>query len=269
MTTLASAALDLARILCDVFEGEATGGNATTLSDTGVTEEDDYFNGGTIWSLSGNNAGKSRVITDWTKSTGTFTFATMTALNAAADKYAACNSDIPRRALWQSINKALVSIGGIPALDTSLVTVANQEAYTLPAGVIDVRKVEIALMTASPYQYVSHYGWRQVGTTIMFDPERTWDVADYKIRLTHIARPTRLTADTDTISDYIHPDRLAWKAAVHARRWQIEQYREDRPDLVKLLNEALQQEAAMDIRYPIPEIQRDPHLGGYAEVPFV
>jgi len=265
MTTLASATLDLARLITSVVEGTATGGSATTLLDTGVTEEDDYFNGGTIWPLSGNNAGKSAVITDWAKSTGTYTFATMTLVNAAGNLYASCNADFPRYVLIQAINKALRAIGGIPAQDATLVTVADQEAYTLPAGVIDVRKVEVAMMTTAPYQYVPHFGWRQIGTTIAFDTERAPDEADYKIRLTHVALPTTLTADTDAISNYIYPDRLSWKAAVHALRWRVQRYREDRPDLIKLMNEALAQEALMDARYPIYGLQKTPHMGGYYE----
>lgn len=269
MTTLASATLDLARLITNVIESTATGGSATTLLDTSITEEDDHFNGGTIWVLSGNNAGKSRTITDWAKTTGTYTFATMTSSNAAGNLYAACVSDYPRSALIQSINKALRSIGGIPTLYThsTFVTVAGQEAYTLPEGVTKVVKVEIAMMTTAPYHYVPHYGWRQIGTQLLFDTERAWGESDYLIRLTHIAEPAWLDEDTDEISDYVHIDRLTWKAAVHALRWRVQLYQEDRPDLVKQLNEALAQEAKMDNLYPIPEIHRDAHLGGGYEMP--
>jgi len=83
MTTLASATLELARLVTDVITGVATGGSGTTLLDTARTEVDDYLTNGTIWFLSGNNAGKSALISDWDLATKTFTFVTPGAACAA------------------------------------------------------------------------------------------------------------------------------------------------------------------------------------------
>ena len=63
MTTLADATLAVARLCSEVVDGVATGGSATTLIDTLVTHPNDFWNQGTIWLRSGNNIGKSAVIT--------------------------------------------------------------------------------------------------------------------------------------------------------------------------------------------------------------
>ena len=85
MATLADATRALAEKVQYAAEGTATGGSATTLIDTARIEPDDQFTNGTIWLLSGNNIGKSAIISGWVLSTHTFTFATLTLLCAAGD----------------------------------------------------------------------------------------------------------------------------------------------------------------------------------------
>jgi len=59
----------------DLEAGVATGGNTTSLSDTGRTEGDDYFNGWRIEIIAGTGKGSYAIVTDYTGSTGTFTVA--------------------------------------------------------------------------------------------------------------------------------------------------------------------------------------------------
>lgn len=87
MTTLFTATLELSKILQNTVESVATGGSTTTLEDSARGEYADYFDGGTIWFISGNNASKSAVIADWI--TTKFTFATQAGACAAGNKYAA------------------------------------------------------------------------------------------------------------------------------------------------------------------------------------
>jgi hypothetical protein len=115
MTTLAAAILSCAKALGDVIGGTATGGSGTTLVDTGHSEPADYLTGGTIWFLTGNNAGKSAVITTWDPATHTFTFLTPGAACAAGNLYAACGPDYPRYLLVQSVADAYGVLGGQPA----------------------------------------------------------------------------------------------------------------------------------------------------------
>ena len=72
------------RRLCPVtfaltYTGTATGGGATTLVDSGIadTYADDFFVGYDIYIESGTGVGESATVTDYTGSSGTFTFAAL------------------------------------------------------------------------------------------------------------------------------------------------------------------------------------------------
>jgi len=67
------------RRLCSVsvvvtYTGTATGGSSTTLVDSSRTEDDDFFNGYNIYIESGTGIGEYATVTDYTGSSGTFTF---------------------------------------------------------------------------------------------------------------------------------------------------------------------------------------------------
>ena len=204
---LSTATLELARKLQHVREGTATGGSATTLIDTGRAEADDDWNGGTLWVKVGtNNTGKSREITDWTNSTGTFLFATMTTVCAAGDTYAASDKKFPRDLLIRAVNNALRSIGNVQAENTTLTTVADQETYTLPAGVYNVKQIHIADSLTAPYEWVPQLGiWEEIPASgiIRFDTNRQPGNTGYTIRLIYQVPPTEISSDSSTISDYI------------------------------------------------------------------
>lgn len=59
----------------DIEGGTATGGAATTLTDTSRTEADDYFNTWIIRIISGTGVGSYAAVTDYDKTTGVFTVA--------------------------------------------------------------------------------------------------------------------------------------------------------------------------------------------------
>ena len=264
--------LMLARLITDVTDGVATGGSDTTLIDTlfpVAAPPDDHYNNGTIWMRSCANEGKTAVITDWAQGTYTFSFATLGMLNAAGDLYSAATSDYPRHQLRQFINRALSDIGRVPATyeDATFVTVANQEEYTLPSGVSDIYQVWIANGTTTPYDYVPHYGWTVRDGKLRFDTNSAPAVDSYRIRLIYPSTPSWLTTDAGTISDFLNPERVVWKAAVHALRWRMMRTRQDEPYIVDMLNEALKTEVAYDQRYPVPVIERDPHMGSWGERP--
>jgi len=64
------------------WKSKATGGSTTTLIDSTIAGDyaDDVFNGDIIRTLSGTGLGQNLIVTDFTGSTGTFTFATATAV---------------------------------------------------------------------------------------------------------------------------------------------------------------------------------------------
>lgn len=263
MTTLASATLELAKLVTDVISGTATGGGATTLLDTARTEVDDYLTNGTIWFLSGNNAGKSALISDWDLATKTFTFVTPGAACAAADRYAVIPRDYPRHQLRQAINQAMQEIGPLPTRNVALATVANQLEYTLPTSVYNILRVEVQESTTTDSDFYPNYHWEEMHTEgkIKFDPGYAPSETGMVIRLTYQTKQyTELTGDTSAISDHILVEQVVWPAAVHVLRWRAGQTHSDEPWITSRLNEALAQ-AEQAKRIPIPRVNKDPHMG--------
>lgn len=227
--TFEDAVLATARRLTDVIESAATSGSATTLIDSNfpgrsnVVNEDDYYNGGTIHFQSGNRQHYTAIITDWVKSTKTFTFATGTAV-VANDRYAAYNADFPRDVLRSAVNRALENMPTVPQVNTSLTTVADQESYTLPSGVYDVREISVENDGSGLIYYIDNKHWQERGGKIYFDnghfPDSRWGAGQI-IRLWYYAPPSELTSDNSNISDYIAIEWLSLEAALFALEWAM------------------------------------------------
>jgi len=270
MATLFSATLELAKIVGNVIESTTSAaGSTTTLVDTALPRTpppDDAFNYGTLWFVSGDLAGKTAIVTDWVSSTKTFTFATQSSAPGASKRYAFVDKDWPRDVLRRAINQAIQSLGALPDLYTlaTFVTVADQEAYELPSGVYNVKRVEIATSTSTPYYYIRHHHWVEKDGYIYFDTGFEIPDAGYLIRLTYEPQPAELDDDADTISDYIHPDLLKWEAAVNAYLWKQPNMGEGSAILERRLAYATQMAAMMKQLHKVPKMAKDVHLSPWA-----
>lgn len=216
--TLADILLKLAQNLKGLRYSTATAdGSSTTLVDSYMDEPDDYFNKGTIFFLSGVLAGKTAVITDWDETFHTFTFQDTGEAPLTDVAYAVFDANYRRDAMIQAINQALSELAPFPTIteDVTFLTVAKQEAYELPTGVTDVRQVYIATSTTAPYNYMENVGWHVNGSTLYFDMN-TPSTSGFIIKLLHEEAHDYVSDDDDPIMDCIHPDLLAWTAAVHA-----------------------------------------------------
>ena len=281
MITLAKAMLEAARILTNVVESVATGGSATTLVDSGFpympdgsnVPANDYFNAGTIWFLSGAIVGTAdavqKAVTDWDKATKTFTFATGTAI-AAAVRYAVCDRGYPGYVLEQGVIQALKALGNVPQIyeNAALVTVADQEAYTLPAGVYNLKRVEVAQETSSPYDYLRSYQWEEIGDvdgvgSLRFDRGFEPEDAGYRIRLWYQAEVDEANVRTYGVPDVAPVEYVRWAAAAHALRWRLQRVKLDELEKGNFFQEALGQAEKMAIRFrpQIGQMGRDPHFG--------
>jgi hypothetical protein len=266
MTTLFTATLDLSKILQNTPEGTATGGSTTTLEDSLRGEMADYFDGGTIWFLSGNNANKSTAILDWI--TTKFTFATQAASCAAGNRYAAASGEFSKWLLIQAVNDALNRMNAL-RYNQALTTTAYQERYSLPGGVYNVKRVEVSIETTDPYDFIPNYNWREVGglstgdannkATLVFDAGHAPALDGCIIRLTYQPERSDLTADADEIDDLTPILPLVWSAAVYALRWKLGVLGRDKPEKVDRLNEALLNAQVMASKYPMHVISPDPH----------
>jgi len=237
---LFDALYDLAFILQDFVRSTATGGSTSTLVDTVARSEgSDFFDNGTLFILSGNNADKALVISDWNSTTKTFTFAAQALACAAGDIYAAIPKDFPKGLMIESINRALKGTD-LPKTDETLTTTGYQEEYTLPAGVYNVKRVAIATSLVAPYYFSEHVNWKEREGLLVFDTDYEPKVDSYKIRLSYNVKPSAVSADSDTIDDLILSDYLTWKAAVYALRWRLIRNPEE---VGARMNEAMAQEA--------------------------
>ena len=140
----------VARELNAVSEGTATGGSTTTLIDTiNLTQDDDFWNLGTIWILyDGGGAGAAPEgewgrISDFANATSVITVPTMTA-PAAGDRYAVADDEFTLDTIISQINSSLADMGRMVYTDTTTITTADdQTEYTLPTGLAagDLRQV--------------------------------------------------------------------------------------------------------------------------------
>ena len=258
MTTLFDALYSVARLLAQKVENVATGGSATTLVYGASPYADDYFNGGTILFLSGNNASKSATITDFAKSTGTFTFATQAGLCAAGNRFLALSPAYPREELVGVVNSALTEIGKVNQFMTTTI-VADQEQYTLPEGVNDVRRVEIAQNLTSPYGWTPHFNWNELAGNIFFTANVPSEDG-YLMRVWHCSPHASVSADDDVIAGDINPGRLAITAlwyALSARSRNISNSDVNiKDDLDKTLADKMREEQL----HPVRLMAKDPKV---------
>lgn len=131
MTTLFDAVLALGRKLQGLRSGTADSGSATTCVDSDRFEVNDFWNKGTFLNIT--NSEWSR-ISGFVASTGTFTFAAITATDTN-DRYAAIVPRYPLDALIEAINAVLQEIEYPDEDSTSLDTIDNTTEYTLPVGI--------------------------------------------------------------------------------------------------------------------------------------
>lgn len=282
MISLAKAMLEAARAVGNVVEGTATGGGATTLVDTGFpylpdgsAPANDFYNGGTLWFLSGTVIGTADavkvLVTDWDKASKTFTFGTVAPLAVAAGvRYAAVDRFWPGFVLEQGVIQALKALGNVVQVyeDAALVTVAEQAAYALPAGVYNVKRVEVARSTASPYEYLREHQWEEMGDvngvgSVVFDRGFEPDAAGYRIRLRYQAEVDEATVRTYGVPDVAPVEYVRWAAAAWALRWRMQRVKLDEPEKGNFFSEALGNAEKMAIKFrpQVATVGRDPHFG--------
>jgi len=129
----------------DVVFVSPDSGDATTIVDANLVDEDDYWNHHSLIFYAGDNVGKIRTISDWVKDTNTLTFATVTTAVDTED-LAEIHIKFTATRYNQVINDAIDMAADfflIPAVDETLVLSAwkkgeNSRAmkreYDIPAG---------------------------------------------------------------------------------------------------------------------------------------
>lgn len=215
MTKLFDIILSMASEALPVQSGTATGGSTTTLADANHPTQSGYFTGGTLFFLDGAAAGTFTRIDGFDGSV--FTFATQTAPGTASH-YVAAPKSLSLDDMIGAVNEALATLGKTLADDATLTTVANQEEYTLPTGVSDIRQVEIATSLTTPYNYRPNHFWNEIAGKLRFRTRHIPVTAGYKMRITYRAPHAAVYLATAAINDYVSANWLKWAAMVNLLR---------------------------------------------------
>jgi hypothetical protein len=217
--------LRVARLVTDILESTATAGDATTITDTArLVQQNQWFDRGTIWILTGNNAGKVGVVSSF--GSNVLTFPTMTLLNAVGNRYAVARSIYPYDQLVSAIQSALDETWVLteavsdPAAD--VVGDGTETTFSIPGSRTGIVKIEIEDPNDDTNTYPSTH-WKEDGSNVVFSPGYA-PLDDWIIHFYYKATHSSLTAYSDTISAQIHEEWLRWKAAEYLLYWGVGQF---------------------------------------------
>jgi hypothetical protein len=256
----------------------ATGGTTTTLVDTaliddlGDSNEDDVLNRGTVivvrdaGGLGAAPEGEMRKISD---DGGTITFTAMTAAPGAGDTYMNMSPDFPLSEMIEIVNDALVYLGRIPKVYSSITTVANQTEHALPVALkgVDLTDIEIQgiLTDSDDNRYAPISGWKITpalpgSAALLTIPQFA---AGYILRIGYPGLHPRVSVYSDYISEYIHPELATAVVVAHALQWYNSQrggaddYWKQRED--RAWNQLDIAKAQYPIKNPIARVPGFPH----------
>jgi len=230
-------ALELARKTVGTKRGSATAaGTTSTLIDTKRREDARAWTQGSLFLLSGTLA---RLFVEITKSDkNTFTFAAQASPPGSGARYEVCAQELNLDVMRRCVNTALTDLKDIRKENSALVTVANQEEYTLPAGVRDVKRVEIARQTATPFYFHTNNHWDEIGGKLRFASGWAPHYAGFTMRLTYLGPHAELDAAGDDVDQQIPLMALVWAAAVVFWRDEYRTTRGEQKDVEAWLNDA-------------------------------
>ena len=225
----------VARELGVLQEGTATGGSQTTLIDTVyLTQDDDFWNGGTVWVT--YDAGGSAVapegewarITDHVSSTKTITCTSVTASIAASDLYAVADSEYKRGDIVSQINRSLADMGEIIYTDTTTITTADdQTEYTLPVGLAAGNLREVWLQgdddDADDNRWTEIKNWNiqitATGTAEELILQYQY-ASGYALKLVYIAPHPQMYTRTSKLSETIPLNNIIYPSVLNLLRYK-------------------------------------------------
>ena len=130
-------------------------GSSTTIVDASTIGGDDEYNGGWIIFTSGANDGVIRRVTDYTSSTGTFTFKPATNSTSSDDTYEYWRAEYPPERIHEFINQAIIQ-----RTPRGLVTDEDESNH---AHVLDSRyDIQTAMVAVSALDYRSSFAGKKV-----------------------------------------------------------------------------------------------------------
>jgi hypothetical protein len=250
-----------------------TGGSTTTLIDTKLNlstqpdynDDDDTLVRGTVLVIRTTDGaapqGEFQRISGYNESTATITVEAFSAAIGAGDTCMIIHSQFKLEEMVELANQALLDIGDIALVDTSITTAASQREYTLPVALKDARPLRVQLQ----------------GITTDANDNRWEDVTDYyitpaspgstglitfnkqfpsgrSIKIWYLGHHPALSAFDDDISDTAHPNLVRFALASEMWRWR------NPSDGVELnqANEIYRKYAEAKVKHPIWKPKRSP-----------
>lgn len=261
MTTMFDATLALARKLGVARSSTATGTTSTSVTpDTKRTEENDAFNGGTIWVTSaGGTAPEDEWarVTDFVKTGGVITHAALTVQTASGDSYSIAAGRYPLDVLINAINNELMKHRVILYDTTSLDFVDAQSEYTLPTG---IRGENLLNVYESTVDDSDDNRWTQLNWSVQEAATGTQHEliihsrnvsVDNDIMLEYLAWCPAVYLAADTIDDIIPLERILAGAAATCELIRMRTYGSGSKLDVEMMNYYRKEEEKAELRYPI------------------
>ena len=238
----------IAREMGTLEEGIATGGITTAIYDTNErTEQNDYWNGGSVWLLydaGGGGAapqGQYGYVSDFATTGGVITLrSALSIAPAAGDRYAIATKLVPLSQLISAVNSSIFALGPVPLTDiTSITTADEQTEYSLPAPAShDLREVWIQndntdsndnLWTIIRGWYMQHNATvGGVGTLILpYQP-----TSGYKLKLVYVDHHPNMYDYDDQLAEAIPIELIVYLGVVHCtntlwRKTRRPEYQQD------------------------------------------
>ena len=244
--------------LGQLVNGVATGGSSTTLVDSGLAGKDGDWKQGTLFiKYDGAGAGAApegefTEVTAYTRTAGTVTFASsaLSASPASTDEYALASKQWTLDDMKRIVNRALVRMGDIQAVDTSLTTAAGQTEYTIPAAARrNLRRVYMDQYSdsddARPRELVN---WRVEGNSLIF---RDQPESGKTLTLLYMGPHAVLQDYNDTLSTYVHLNRIVAEAAYMALKSKVRATEGTDRQAVRDINDAAADLEIARRQYPI------------------
>ena len=228
----------VARELNVIEEGTATGGSATTLIDTVYRDEDDdFWNGGTLWVVydAGGSAaapeGEWARITNHVSSTKTLTITALTAGIAASDLYAVSDDEFPRGTIVSQVNRSLADMGRIVYTDTTTITTADdQTEYTLPTGLAGGDLKQVWLQNddddADDNLWTEIFNWSIQVTATGTAEEMILEyqyASGYALKLVYIAPHPEMYTSASKLSETVPLNNIVYPTVLNLLRWKRRQ----------------------------------------------
>jgi hypothetical protein len=246
----------------------ATGGSTTSVVDDQMTraieetEKNDYRGGCVFitYDAAGLGAAPEKEFnrcTAFAAVSGTFTTDAFTQAVAAGDKYGYTSAYYPLLTMEELANSALMELGDVENVDTTITTATDTTEYTLPVA-LKRRITRVEVETDTDY-YAPVNGWDYIpstagATALLRLPEET--EAGHKVRVYYMGRHPTLTLSSSVISELIDPEYVITATTMKALEWQNSRMQGTDSFLMQKMLSAQQKFTKLQMEHAIPHNTR-------------